>query len=62
MFNEHDEDQYNEMLQWSINEVVSHIELIADLEADALESLYYSMFDEDIYKAYAKYIQECQTP
>lgn len=52
------DDQYDEALQFCINEIIEEIHRIRELDNLAVESVYYWIFDKDIEVRYQEYLQE----
>jgi hypothetical protein len=51
-------DDYDAALQHCIEEIINEIHRVKELEADSVESIYYSIFGKDIEKAYQEYLKE----
>ena len=54
------DDDYDEALQFCINEIIEEIHRIKELDNLAVESVYYSMFGKEIEQRYQEYLQELQ--
>ena len=52
------DDDYDEALQFCINEIIEEIHRIKELDNLSVESVYYSIFGKDIEARYEEYLQE----
>lgn len=52
------DDQYDEALQFCINEIIEEIHRVKELDNLSVESVYYSIFGKDIEERYQEYLQE----
>ena len=56
------DDDYDEALQFCINEIIEEIHRIKELDNLAVESVYYSIFGKDIEARYQEYLNELKEP
>jgi len=54
------DDNYNEALQFCIEEIIEEIHRVKELDKLSVESIYYSMFGQEIEARYEEYLQELQ--
>lgn len=52
------DDDYDEALQFCINEIIEEIHRVKELDKLSVESVYYSIFGKDIEARYQEYLQE----
>jgi hypothetical protein len=56
------DDDYDEALQFCIEEIIEEIHRIRELDNLAVESVYYWIFDKDIEVRYQEYLNELKEP
>ena len=56
------DDDYDEALQFCIDEIIEEIHRIKELDRLSVESVYYSIFDKDIEARYEEYLNELKEP
>jgi len=54
------DDDYDEALQFCINEIIEEIHRIKELDNLAVENVYYAIFGKDIEERYQEYLGECK--
>lgn len=55
------DDDYDEALKFCIAEIISEIHRVKELEQDAVETIYESIFKQTIESRYQEYVNECRT-
>lgn len=58
----YDDDMYDEAIKWCIEEIISEIYRINELDSYAVEEVYYTLFNQDVEEAYNAYLKECESP
>ena len=54
------DDDYDEALQFCINEIIEQIHRIKELDNLSVENVYYAIFNKDIEERYQEYLGECK--
>ena len=54
------DDDYDEALKFCIEEIIEEIHRVKELDKLSVESIYYSMFGQDIEARYEEYLKELQ--
>lgn len=54
------DDDYDEALQFCIDEIIEEIHRVKELDNLSVESIYYSMFNKEIEERYQEYLGECR--
>jgi hypothetical protein len=54
------DDNYDEALQFCIEEIIEEIHRVKELDKLSVESIYYSMFGQEIEARYEEYLKELQ--
>ena len=55
------DDDYDEAIQWCIEEVINEIHRIKELDSLSVEAVYYALFDKEVEEAYNNYLEELKT-
>lgn len=55
------DDDYDEKIQWSIEEIINEIHRVRELDALAVESIHYSLFERELDDCYNAYLGDLQT-
>lgn len=56
------DDEYDEALQFCIEEIINEIERVRELDNLAVENLYYTMFQKEIEQRWQEYLNELKEP
>ena len=54
------DDEYDEALQWAIQEVIDNIMDIHSLDTMRLENLHYALFGKEIEERWEEYKKDCE--
>ena len=54
------DDDYDEALQFCINEIIEEIHRIKELDNLSVENVYYAIFGKEIEERYQEYLGECK--
>ena len=52
------EDYYDDALKWAIEEIINNIHFIKDREDDVIDSIYYTLFDQEMVESYYEYTED----
>ena len=52
------DDNYDEALKWAIDEVINNIHFIKDMEDDVIDSIYYTLFNQEMVESYQEYVED----
>jgi hypothetical protein len=55
------DDDYDESIKWAIEEIINEIHRIKELDALAVESIHYSLFNRELEDSYNTYLGDLQT-
>jgi hypothetical protein len=55
------DDDYDEAIQWCIEEISNEIHRIKELDSLAVEEIYYVLFNQEVEEAYSNYLEELKT-
>jgi rhamnogalacturonyl hydrolase YesR len=54
------DDEYDEAIKFCINEIIDEIHRLKELDSLAVESVYYTIFKQDVEERYREYLKELQ--
>jgi len=54
------DDEYDEAIKFCINEIIEEIHRLRELDNLAVESVYYTIFKQDVEERYREYLKELQ--
>jgi len=55
------DDDYDEALKFCIEEIISEIHRVKELEQDAVETIFERIFEKTIEERYQEYLDDCRT-
>ena len=56
------DDQYDDALKFCIEEIIEEIHRVKELDKLAVESIYHSLFGQEIEQRYNEYLNELKEP
>ena len=56
------DDQYDEALKFCIEEIIEEIHRVKELDKLAVESIYFTLFGQEIEQRYQEYLNELKEP
>jgi len=56
------DDDYDEALKFCIEEIIEEIHRVKELDRLSVESIYYSIFGQEIEQRYQEYLNELKEP
>ena len=56
------DDDYDEALKFCIDEIIEEIHRVKELDRLSVESIYYSIFGQEIEQRYQEYLNELKEP
>ena len=54
------DDEYDEAIKWGIEEISNEIHRLKELDSLCVQEIYYTLFNQEVEKAYSNYLKELQ--